>query len=275
VAEATDRIARAMDHHEAQKMYHSELSKWLRENHIKGLDTPMLVAGHVTRYFGTDKLRVSPLVSALYMEMKDRDFACRPEREHRPIRVDSYKIINAITWAQAFKHGILWYHHNAVGDWLVEGLTDAGFKPQHAKAGDAGNLMLSDDRTKGEIVVASINAHSTGKNLQFHTNQHVVQWPRPAKLIEQALGRTHRQGQEADSLTVHTNFGNVFDRTLLAACLTDALYTHQSGGGLQKVVVAAWNPLPSTVPHGIMVERGIDPTNAAMAEKMMSQHFSG
>jgi hypothetical protein len=275
VAEAADRIARAMEHHEAQKMYHSELSKWLRENHVKGLDTPMLVAAHVTRYFGTDKLRVSPLVAALYMEMKDRDFPGRPEREHRPIRVDDYKIKSAVRWAVERRHGIVWYHHNAVGDWLVERLVEAGCRPHHAKAGDAGNLLLSDDRTVGDIVVASINAHSTGKNLQFHTNQLVVQWPRPAKIIEQALGRTHRLGQEADSLTVHTNFGNTFDRALLASCLTDALYTHQSGGGLQKVVVAAWNPLPSTVPHGIMVERGIDPTNAAMAEKMMAEHFSG
>jgi hypothetical protein len=270
---ARDRIERAMEHHEAQKVYHSELGKWLRDNHIKGLDTPMLVAAHVTRYFGTKKLRVSPLVAALYMEMKARDFDGRPERESRPVRVDDYKIKHAVEWAREHQHGILWFHHNAIGDWLVEAMEKEGLNPMHCRAGDDGNKMILE--SDGRLAVASITAHSTGKNLQFHTNQLVVQWPRPAKFVEQMLGRTHRLGQLADSLTIHSNIVTTFDRTLLASCLTDALYTHQSGGGLQKVVVAAWNPLPSTVPHGIMVERGIDPTNAAVAEKMMAEHFSG
>jgi hypothetical protein len=270
--EAHSRIERAKVHHEAQKLYHSELSKWLRADHIVGLDTPMLVAAHVGRYYGTDKLRVSRLVAALYMEMKELDFAGRPEREREPVRVDDYKIRHAVEWGREHGHGILWYHHNAIGDWLVEALTAAGLDPLHCRAGDVGNKLVVE--SEGRLAVTSINAHSTGKNLQFHKNQLVVQWPRPAKVIEQALGRTHRLGQDADSLTVHTNIANVFDRALLAATLTDALYTHQSGGGLQKVVVAAWNPLPATMPHGVMVERGIDPTRAGLAEKLMAQHFS-
>lgn len=272
VDEAVDRIARAKTHHEAAKLYHSELSKWLRDTHIKGVDTPMLVANHVRNHFGKPSLQVSPLVAALYMGMHELDFPERPERERRPVLVDDYKLRLAVEWAKEKGHGIVWYHHQAVGSWLVEAMRKAGLDPLHCPAGDLANKSIAE--SAGRLVVASSTAHHTGKNLQFHTQQLIVQWPRPAKVVEQLIGRTHRLGQEADSLTIDAALGGDFDFSVLAACLTDALYTHQSGGGEQKLVVAAWDPLPPTVPTSVMIERGIDPTNAEQAARMMARHFS-
>lgn len=270
-AVAADMVERAKTHHEAQKLYHSELRKWLEANHIKGLDTPFLVAGHIARYGGTSRCEVSALLVALWQEMQALDFEGRPDREATPVRVSDYKVAHACRWAAEHQHGIVWYWHNAIGDWLVEEMREAGLDPVHCNAGAAGNKRILDSR--GQLCVASIAAHNTGKNLQFHRNQLVVQWPRSAKDVEQMLGRLHRRGQEADELICHTNLAGDFDYMLLAASLTDSLYIHQSGGGRQKAVVAGWNPLPQLFPHSVLVERGLDPQGGALMEAAMKRHF--
>jgi len=264
-------IERAKVHHEAQKMYHGELRKWLQDEHIKSLDTPFLVAGHITRYFGTKNLMVSPLIAGLYMEMKSLDFDGRPERIHDPILVDDYKLEHAVAWAKTAEHGILWYHHQCIGRWLDARLDAANVPHAYCPAGKLGNRLILN--SKDRIAVASIQAHNTGKNLQFHEHQHVVQWPRSAKDIEQMLGRVHRQGQMADELTVQTNLTTDFDRMLLATSLVDALYIHQTGGGQQKAIVAGWNPLPELFPASILEERGLDPAGGAAMAAAMRQHF--
>jgi len=274
VEQAASLIERAKEHHEAQKLYHGELGKWLRRQHVKGLDTPFLVANHIARHRrAPDKhaLRVPGLVAALYEEVKDLDFEGRPERVREPQRVCDYKIKHAVSWADEHKVGIIWYHHNAIGDWLIEALREAGHDPLYCHAGAAGNKRILD--SKGRLAVASIQAHSTGKNLQFHTRQHVVQWPRSAKDVEQMLGRLHRMGQEADELVVHMNHTLDFDFMVLASSLSDALYIHQTGGGRQKAVVAGWSPLPRTFPHTVLEERGLDPQGGDRMLREMAKHF--
>jgi hypothetical protein len=87
------------------------------------------------------------------------------------------------------------------------------------------------------------------------------------------LGRVHRKGQKADEIVVHTNLTTDFDHMLMSACLIDALYVHQTGGGQQKAIVAGWNPLPQLFPGSIMEERGLDPMGGAAMEKAMREHF--
>ena len=59
-------------------------------------------------------------------------------------------------------------------------------------------LML----TGREAVCASPRAHGTGKNLQQFARNLVANPPSDGATWEQLIGRTHRQGQEADEVTV-------------------------------------------------------------------------
>lgn len=271
LGQATDLLNRAMEHHEAQKVYHSELRKWLEKVHIKGIDTPMLVANHISRFFGSSDLQVSPLVAALYMEMRKLDFEGRPKRVSEPVWVDDFKLRHAVSWAQRKKHGIVWYYHQTMGRELARALEEAGLDPLLCMAGRAADKTIAE--SKGRVVVASIPAHNTGKNLQFHTNQLIAQFPRPARDLEQTLGRLHRMGQEADELIVDTCLTLDFDHMLVNACLLDSLYIHQTGGGMQKAVVAGWNPLPKVFPNSVLVERGLDPNGGEAMERAMREHF--
>ena len=87
-----------------------------------------------------------------------------------------------------------------------------------------------------------------------------MQWPRPAVDAEQILGRTHRNGQMADELIVHTNITSLFDQLNFAACLNDSLYIHQTTGNRQKLIYCNYDPLPKIFPASVLRERGLDPT---------------
>ena len=79
-------------------------------------------------------------------------------------------------------------------------VAEAGDFPFYG-AGDvaaAGILQENGKRT----VVASIKAHGTGRNLQAFCRNLVANPPSDGATWEQLLGRTHRQGQEADEVTV-------------------------------------------------------------------------
>ena len=80
-------------------------------------------------------------------------------------------------------------------------------------------------------------------------------------------------GQTADELIVHTNLTTDFDHMLVNATLLDSLYIHQTGGGMQKAVVAGWNPLPRVFPNSVLVERGLNPDGGEAMERAMREHF--
>src|SRR5690606_30631876 len=158
-----------------------------------------------------------------------------------------YKIRHAVKWAKKIKRGgILWCHHQAVMDRLSKALVEAGLNVL-VKGGGA--TWAHNDGSEGFFCVASISAHYQGKNLQHHTNQLIVQFPRSATVAEQLLGRTHRTGQKAERLVVNTCNTIEFDHEQLAATLQDAVYDAETmAEGQRKLLVADWNPLPKTYP---------------------------
>jgi hypothetical protein len=57
-------------------------------------------------------------------------------------------------------------------------------------------------------VIASIAANSTGRNLQMKWHKNLMtSCPSTAAAVEQWIGRTHRTGQEADTVTVDVLLG--------------------------------------------------------------------
>jgi len=260
-SEAESLIERAKDHHEAHQIYAEELRRFLRYESQKNLDTPMLVGSNMAQHGDRD---VPGELYQKWCEMRAADFEGRPEREGHAIRVCPYKINAAVSWAMSLpkkKGGIIWVHHQEMGRWVVDGLREQGINPIHCPAGKESDAVIVNTNNADRVIVASITAHGTGKNLQHFEHQYMLQWPRPAGTAEQLLGRTHRNGQAADELFVVTNNTLLFDDMNFAACLNDSLYIHQTTGSRQKLIQAVYNPVPKLFPPEVLLERGLQVYN--------------
>lgn len=254
--EAEGLLDRAKTCHDAHQDYARALRTWLGAHSLPGLDTPFLVGSEMSHH---GAVSVGHDLYAWWMRAKDLEDPELPERDSYPVRVCGYKIEHAVKWAMDGKRkcgGIVWYHHQEIGRWLVEMMRGAGLDPLHCPAGRRHNETILD--SDGRIVVASIRAHSTGKNLQMHGEQLIVQWPRGADVAEQMIGRTHRMGQERDEVFVDTNNTTGWDHENMAATLNDALYVHQTAQP-QKLIYAVYNPVPVVMPFGVLKERGFQP----------------
>jgi hypothetical protein len=272
---AADILDRAIEHHAAGQEYAKELRKFLQNSPPEGMDTPMLVGGELYRH-GDDWAHTE--LYKLWSAWRDLDFEGRPDRDSNAVRICDYKIVAALEHAAELasqgKGGLFWYHHQEIGSWAAEYFEEAGLPVLHCPAGPAHNKSIIDKVNKDKIILASMSAHGTGKNLQHFEENYFIQWPRPAKIAEQTLGRTHRNGQKADELIVHLNNTLIFDKMNFAACLNDALYIHQTTGNRQKLIYCNYDPLPTIFPYMVLQERGfqtkqLDPD----AKKTLSSKF--
>jgi hypothetical protein len=194
------------------------------------------------------------------------------ERERRVHFVDDFKVARTAGWAQERERGcLLWFWHNGVGQWLRKFLPEALYCP----AGKDANAAIIDPANKNRITIASIAAHGIGKNLQHFQEQLFVQWPRVARDAEQALGRTHRTGQQADDLVVWRFDVLPFDSLNFAACLNDSVYNHQSTGDRQKMVYANYNPMPTVFSPEFLKEQGADPHALSAEQTRMMEDLFG
>lgn len=106
--------------------------------------------------------------------------------------------------------GIVWVEHIAFGDRLAE-LTGLPF---YHSGNDKRAAWLHDEHGPREYdtVILSHEAFGEGFNLQRKWSKNLIASIKPnAKILEQTIGRTHRQGQTADEVT--------FD--ILMKCLED------------------------------------------------------
>lgn len=248
--------------HELHEEYARELRTWLNDHARDGLDTPRLVGLNLAQHGAK---QVGQVLFSAWRAWKNEQDDELPERWRRAIRVCPFKMFAARRWVEALtkehpgRGGIIWYYNKEVGEWLTETL-DPVRKTIHCKAGKQfTEAILHEAETAENIVVASLEAHGTGKNLQTFEHQLYVQWPRSAILAEQSIGRTHRPGQQADELQVDRMATTDFDNLVLAACLNDALYIHQTTGNPQKLIYCDWDPLPKVFPSGVLRERGLQP----------------
>ena len=222
-----------------------------------------------------------------WIDMKALEHACMdkfgfmPKRKSRPVRVCDYKIQHAVKWAKEHGHGIMWVWHQEIGIWLTEALTDAGLNPLYCPAGEKYNQAIEEigdpeSGGKGDrIVVASIAAHGTGKNLQAFDRAFFVQWPRSGKDGEQTVGRIHRYGQMADEVVIGTNPTIEFDHQVRAACLNDSIYVSQTTGAAQRVVFGDYDPLPQIYSAAFLREQGIENVRDldAMGHRIRTENF--
>lgn len=272
---AEEEIEAAKTHHEALNLYHKKLRHFIAHKSYPGLDTPMVIGADMHQH---GPKNVGNELFKAWKDAHDMEWDGMPTRMKSTVRVSPYKIKHAIRWAEQVRNdgGIIWVFNREIGKWAHELVIAAGFDCLFAPAGM--NDEIADERNAKRIVIASEGGHSIGKNLQHFSEQVCLQWPRSPALAEQMLGRTHRNGQQADELVVWTMNTTEFDHHLFASTLMDSVYIHQTTDVRQKVVYANYYPMPKIYPPEFLNERsGLDvkiltqEMRAALAERFQQE----
>lgn len=143
--------------------------------------------------------------------------------------LDDYLLQDAAAWLREGQ-GIAWVEHDAVG----RRLSLLASVPYYGGGPDASTEILD---AQGPIV-ASIKAHGTGKNLQAYARNLLLSCPPSADILEQLIGRTHREGQAADEVTVELYLHVQEIRDGLSKAFNEAKYIESSTGMPQKLLYA-------------------------------------
>ena len=163
-----------------------------------------------------------------------RDTA-KPETE--AIWLDEFLVDNCLDWLSEAP-GLLWYEFDGLSQRIRQRCRERGIKAVNCGPGADGNQAVL-GLTGAESAVVSIRAHGTGKNLQQFTRNLVANPPSSGGEWEQLLGRTHRQGQMADEVSV-----DVFQHTepfkkALEKARDLSEYIKESFGAPQRLVSKA------------------------------------
>lgn len=148
-----------------------------------------------------------------------------PPRE--AVWISDYMMDHCVKWLQDTPRALLWVDKVAVQQRLRE----------------KGALVFGggedDVETETKSCAVSIDAHGTGKNLQHAYDANLfLAMLTSGQLVEQTLGRTHRQGQKSDQVTAEVflpcvEFWNAFEQAR-----RDAVYAEQTTAQRQKLLYA-------------------------------------
>lgn len=126
---------------------------------------------------------------------------------------------------------IIWYEHDAFGERL------AGHGTTVYSAGSPGSVVEGTRHT----YAASIRSHGTGRNLQrFHSQNLIANYPSDSAAWEQLIGRTHRQGQKEDEVTVTIYRHTPELKEALRRARTVATYQQETMGTPAKLLLATY-----------------------------------
>ena len=143
----------------------------------------------------------------------------------------SKDVIAAASARAMHKDAILWVEHRAVGHALYE----MGMSYYGQMGVDKRGRAIEDARGG---IAASIAANSEGRNLQRYCQNLILSPPTTGARWEQLLGRTHRDGQRADTVTAEVFFGCDQDRRAFWGAVSDAKYQKGLLGAPQKLLLA-------------------------------------
>lgn len=194
-----------------------------------GMDSPLLVSRAVKAGLIADWEIVNAWQA--WQLVKDR-----PSPPVEPVWIDDFAIQAALAWGKAQivakEPGIIWYSHTAVGDALSSACNGKyGLYGSGADAGEA-------DPEQEPIIICSIRAQGTGKNLQRYARSLVMEPSASGATNEQLLGRTHRPNQQADDVIYDVFMHTPELEDAMLRAVADALYVQQTQGQRQKLLVA-------------------------------------
>lgn len=138
------------------------------------------------------------------------------------------------TWMRSH-NGIVWCKHN----FFARELARRTGRPYYgAGAVNAAGRPILEAKPSDGPIIASIDACGTGQNLQAFDQNLITCWPSGADAVEQLIGRTHREGQESDEVTVDFLLGCYEHYDSWEKCLSGAAAARDTLGNDQKVLVA-------------------------------------
>lgn len=138
-----------------------------------------------------------------------------------PVWLSDFLVEDAGRWLRE-GDGIVWTEHVAFGE---------RFKQLYYGAG-------TELKGVSGPVVLSVKTHGEGKNLQRWSRNLVVSCPSSGKTHQQLWGRTHRNGQEEDSVTGEIYFHTQVLRDAWDSAVEDAYYLQDTTGNRQKILYA-------------------------------------
>ena len=205
---------------EARKAWNQHVRETLKNNR-RGLDTPLQV------WMECERLTPTMKAFADWKQIKDSF-----EPNTVPVWESDYLIRDAANWLHDTENGggIAWVEQVAFGKKLAEvaGVTYFG----------GGEKASHDILDATGPCVASIAAHSTGKNLVQWNRNLVTCPPTAGKVVEQLLGRTHRQGQMADEVEAWFYQHTDEFRAALSQAVRDSKYLYDTLGGAMRLLYA-------------------------------------
>lgn len=153
----------------------------------------------------------------------------------------SHDLVDAVAAHKFEGPTIVWVEHDAVGAALaakgVPYFGAGGLRRLH-RGGPSESIEAAPARG---IVAASISANAEGRNLQSWGRNLVLSPPGMGSTWEQLLGRTHRDGQQADVVDVMVYAPTDLHLRSLTQAKAYAKYIAQTTGQEQKILSATWN----------------------------------
>ena len=129
---------------------------------------------------------------------------------------------------------LIWVEQIAVGEKLAQISKLAFF----ASKGFDKKKRLIDSLEGKESAILSIESNKEGRNLQAWSRNEIVSPPPSGGTWEQLMGRTHREGQEADEVYFGTALADDAIKDGMKQALRDAEYMQRTTGNAQKLLLA-------------------------------------
>jgi len=149
-------------------------------------------------------------------------------------------------WMQEHR-GLVWVEHMAFGEALAKNTGRPFF---HRKGVDEAGRLIDEAKPEDGSVIVSTASNNEGRNLQAWNQNLVVSTPPSGATWEQLLGRTHRDGQQADEVYVDVLMSCLEHWTGFTQAQADAKYIQDSTGQPQKLLYADLDiPSPHEVAH--------------------------
>jgi hypothetical protein len=160
-------------------------------SHSHSLDTELAVANAIDAGESKGSLAGGASILGAWRAIRPT-FDINPE----PVWHDDHALEVCAAWMKQHA-GIVWTEHRFFSHELAR-RTGAQYFGADGVDQKGNSITLV---KPGKAIIASVAANSTGRNLQMFSENLITSCPSGAATLEQLLGRTHRDGQEADEVS--------------------------------------------------------------------------
>lgn len=211
---------------EARSAWSRAVRNMLKKYSLK-LDSPLAIQQAIER----GDVQDSEIVDACYNWQAIRD-------TFKPITIPRWfcdEAIEAIA-KEGVDGQLVWIEHRAIGERLAK---DFGYAYHSQQSLDQFGKSL-ESKTPKQKLALSIASCGTGRNLQAWARNYVVTPLAQGAAWEQLIGRTHRDGQEADEVNVIVRIACAQNDADFAQARADAQYLESVQGQPQKLLLATY-----------------------------------